>query len=183
MLFRSRIREGVRYDIIGMITEVKEYTTKAGDKMGHVVLEDYNGRLDVTVFAKQWALCSAAMTIGKVIGVQGVFKTFNDKLSFSALNVYGDPNQMKPTKIKRVYIEINQSEGNRAAIREIRAVSQKHRGTAELAFVVYPNVNDEGQLEGKPTKVVSDERFNVNASKELFKALKECPSVYDVFAE
>lgn len=179
----NRIKEGIRYDIIGMVTEVKEYTTKAGAKMGHIVLEDYNGRLEVTIFANQWALCSAAMAVGKVIGVQGSFKTFNERQGFSAMNVYGDPNQMRPSKIRRVYVEIDQRYGNRDAIREMRNTILKYRGSAELVFAVYPFVDEEGQLSGKVTKVVADSRFNVSATKELFEDLKACMCVCDVYAE
>ncbi len=179
----NRIKEGIRYDIIGMVTEVKEYTTKAGAKMGHIVLEDYNGRLEVTIFANQWALCSAAMAVGKVIGVQGSFKTFNERQGFSAMNVYGDPNQIRPSKIRRVYVEIDQRYGNRDAIREMRNTILKYRGSAELVFAVYPFVDEEGQLSGKVTKVVADSRFNVSATKELFEDLKACMCVCDVYAE
>lgn len=179
----ERIRELARYDFVGMIVESKEILTKAGNKMGRIVIEDYNGRLEVTIYQQQWALCSAAMTKGKIVGVQGAFKPYNDRLSFSANKVYGDPSQMKPSKPSRVYVEIDQSLSSRAAIKEIRASAVKHRGTAELVLVAYPGLDEEGKVVGIPRKVVADSRFNVDASRELFASLKECESVIDVYSE
>lgn len=179
----DRIHEGVKYDFIGMVSEMREITTKTGSKMGHISIEDYNGKVDVTVFPKQWALCSMGIATGKIIGVHGSFKTYNDKLGFSADSVFGDPMQMKPSRPVRVCLELDQSQSGRSAIKEIRSVCSKHRGTAELMFVVYPNVGDDGNLEGRPRRVVADQRFNVDGSPALMEALLECQSVHDVYAE
>ena len=148
-----------------------------------MTLEDYNGRLEMTVFPKQWALCSLGIAPGKIIGVRGTFKTYNERLGFTADSVFGDPLQMKPSRPTRVCVEIDQSQSGRSAIKEIRKVSTKHRGTAELVLVVYPNLGEDGNLEGRPRRVVADSRFNVDGSPELLNALKECQSVYDVYSE
>ena len=65
----------------------------------------------------------------------------------------------------------------------MRSVIRKHRGAAEVAFVVYPGTNDEGKLEGRSRKVVAGERFGVDGSRELMAELRECQSVYDVYSE
>ena len=90
---------------------------------------------------------------------------------------------MKPSRPVRVCLELDQSQSGRSAIKEIRSVCSKHRGTAELMFVVYPNVGDDGNLEGRPRRVVADQRFNVDGSPALMEALLECQSVHDVYAE
>ncbi len=179
----ERIREGIRYDLIGMIVEAKEIVTKAGNKMGRVVIEDYNGRLDVTIYQQQWALCASAMTLGKVVGFEGNFKMYNERLSCSANKVFGDPSQMKPLKPSRVYAVVDPFLAERADIKEIRSIVHKHRGTAEFVLVVYSGTDEDGKLIGKPTKVLADSRYNVDASPELFASLKECASVVEVYSE
>ena len=167
-----------------MVTELKEIQTKSGGKMGRLTLEDYNGHLEVTVFPKQWAMCSLGISVGKIIGVHGSFKTYNDRQGFSADVVYGDPHQMKPERARRVTVEIDHSiYAGRDSLREMRSVIRKHRGSAEVAFVVYPGTNDEGKLEGRSRKIVAGERFGVDGSKELMAELRECQSVYDVYSE
>ena len=180
----ERITEGPKYDFIGMVTELKEIQTKSGGKMGRLTLEDYNGHLDVTIFPKQWAMCSLGISVGKIIGVHGSFKTYNERQGFTADVVYGDPHQMKPERARRVTVEIDQSiYAGRDSLREMRSVIRKHRGAAEVAFVVYPGTNDEGKLEGRSRKVVAGERFGVDGSRELMAELRECQSVYDVYSE
>ena len=179
----ERIVEGLKYDFIGMVTEKTEIQTKAGGKMGRLTIEDYNGRLEVTIFPKPWAMCSLGIETGKIIGVHGNFKSYNDRMGFVADVVYGDPNQMKPERAKKVWIEVDQSlYSGREVLREIRSILLKHRGTAEVSFVVYPGTDEDGKLSGRPRKIVAGEKFGVDGSKELMAGLKECQSVYDVYS-
>ena len=181
---KERITEGPKYDFIGMVVECKEVQTKSGGKMGRLVLEDYNGRLDVTVFPRQWAMCSLGVSVGRIIAVRGNFKTYNDNLGFSADTVYVDPNQMKPERARSVVIELDWSEyPGRDALRAIRTVVKKHRGSADVAVVVYRGTDDDGKLEGRVRKIVAGEKFRVDGSRELISELRECPSVHDVYAE
>ncbi|MGP1508705.1 MAG: DNA polymerase III subunit alpha [Sphaerochaeta sp.] len=180
----ERINEGPKYDFIGMITELKEVQTKSGGKMGRLTVEDYNGRLEVTVFPKQWAMCSLGLSVGKIIGLHGSFKTYNDRLGFTADVVYGDPFQMKPERARRVFVEIDHSiYAGRDSLREMRSAARKHRGSAELVFCVYSGTDDEGRLDGRARKIAADQKYGVDGSKELLAELRECQSVYDVYSE
>ena len=180
----ERITEGTKYDFIGMVTECKEVQTKAGGKMGRVVIEDYNGKLEVTIFPKQWAMCSMGIAVGKIIGVHGSFRSYNNRLGYAADVVYGDPNQMKGERAKRVWVEVDQSiYAGRDSLRDMRAVVRKHRGMAEVAFVVYPRTDEDGNLAGHPRKIVAGDRFGVDGSRELLAELRECQSVHGVYAE
>jgi hypothetical protein len=128
-------------------------------------------------------MCSLGIETGKIIGVHGNFKSYNDRMGFVADVVYGDPNQMKPERAKKVWIEVDQSlYSGREVLREIRSILLKHRGTAEVSFVVYPGTDEDGKLSGRPRKIVAGEKFGVDGSKELMAGLKECQSVYDVYS-
>ena len=180
----ERISEGPKYDLIGMVVECKEVQTKSGGKMGRLVIEDYNGRLDVTVFPRQWAMCSLGVSVGRIIAVRGSFKTYNNNLGFSADMIYVDPNQMKPEHAKRVLIELDWSiYPGRDALREIRAMLKKHRGTADVSIIVYRGTDDEGKLEGRVRRITAGEKFRVDGSRELISELMECQSVHDVYSE
>jgi hypothetical protein len=116
--------------------------------------------------------------------VRGNFKSYNGNLGFSADTVYVDPNQMKPERPRCVTIELDWSEyPGRDALRAIRTVLKKYRGTADVAVVVYRGTDDDGKLEGRVRKVVAGEKFRVDGSRELLSELRECPSVHDVYSE
>ena len=180
----ERITEGVKYDLVGMVSEMKEVQTKAGGRMGRLTLEDYNGKLEVTIFPKQWALCSMGVAAGKIIGVRGTFRTYNGNMGFSADVVYGDPNQMKPERPRRVFIEIDWSRyPGRDALREMRTVLRKYRGTAEPVFNVFPGIGEDGKPEGRVRRIVGSQKFGTDGSEELLAALRGCASVHDVYTE
>ena len=180
----ERINEGVRYDFVGMVTDRKEVMTKSGSKMGRLVIEDYNGSLEVTVFAKQWAMCSVGVVAGKIISVSGRFKLYNGNMGFSADVVFVDPNQLKSERARRVFVEIDHSiYAGRDALREIRNVVRNHRGTAEFVLCVYKGTDDNSKLEGKPQKIIAGDKFTVDGSRELMQQLRECQSVHDVYCE
>lgn len=179
----ERIVEGIKYDFVGMVTDRKEVTTKAGGKMGRITIEDYNGKLDVTIFPKQWAMCSVGVDVGKIIGLHGSFRSYNDRLGYTADVVYVDPTPMKPEKPKKLWIELDQSVyTNGQILKEMRTIILKHRGTAEITFMVYPGSDDDGKLSGNVRRVTASERFCVDATPELMSALRECQCVHDVYS-
>lgn len=179
----ERITCNIKYDIIGMVVDAKSVMTKSGTKMGYVTVEDYNGKMEITVFPKQWAISEPAMTKGKVLGFHGSFKEYNGRVSFSADVVYADIMAMKATQPSKVVLEINQKLCNKNALKDIMETARKHRGTAELEFVIYPSMDDEGNWEGTPKKILADKVYSVDASEELCSAFKECEGVVDVYSE
>ncbi len=179
----ERFAEGVKYDLIGLVTDVKSLTTKSGSRMGYVTLEDYNGHIEVTVFPKQWALYEPGIVKGRVLGVQGGFKKYNDRMSFAVDTIYGNPAQMKPHKPSKMYIEVNQRGATAKSGSEIRSLLQAHKGTAGIEFVMYQSVDDEGNAEGRVRRIVAGDMFNASADRDLVAALKGCDGVIDVYTE
>ncbi|MCQ2398418.1 MAG: DNA polymerase III subunit alpha, partial [Sphaerochaetaceae bacterium] len=180
----ERIVPNIKYDLIGMITDFKAVTTKNGTRMGYVTIEDYNGRIEITVFPRQWAMYEAAVAVGKVFGFHGSFKEYNNRVSFSADIIYGDPLQMKPARPRRMYVEVNDSDvQSRDDVKEIMEVCLSHRGTAELEFRMYPSLDDEGKPSGKLRRIIADSQFCVDASQELSEALKGCAGVLDTYSD
>ena len=55
----------------GMITDVRQITTRKGDSMGFVRLEDLQGSIEVTVFPKLFRDCRAMWTAEKIVIVRG----------------------------------------------------------------------------------------------------------------
>ncbi len=55
----------------GIITASKEITTKKGDRMAFVTLEDYDGKIEVVCFPKAFEKCKDAIRAGNVVVVRG----------------------------------------------------------------------------------------------------------------
>ncbi|RZA03540.1 MAG: hypothetical protein EOP11_16015, partial [Proteobacteria bacterium] len=55
----------------GILTAVKEITTKKGDRMAFLTLEDFGGKIEVVVFPKSYEKCKDAVRTGNVVVVRG----------------------------------------------------------------------------------------------------------------
>ena len=151
--------------------------------MGHVTLEDYNGHIDVTIFASQWSMFESVMQKGKIYGFRGSFKEYNNNVSFSADTIYPDPSQMKALSPHRMFIEMDAQSGSRSSVSEIRSICRSHRGTAEVLFIIYKGLDEEGNKEGPARRIAAGSDFSVSADSEMEKAIRECQGVLDVYSE
>jgi len=179
----ERFTCGIKFNLIGLVTDIRTLTTKSGARMGHVVLEDYNGHIDVTIFASQWAMFESVMQKGKIYGFRGSFKEYNGNASFSADTIYPDPSQMKALSPRRMFIEMDASAGSRTAVSELRKICRTHRGSAEVVFVIYKGLDDEGNKEGPARRIAAGSEFAVSADREMENAIRECQGVLDVYSE
>ncbi len=179
----ERIKENIKYDLIGMITDFKSLTTKSGSHMGYVNIEDYNGHLEITFFPKQWALYEAVIEKGRVFGFRGSFREYNGRKSFSCDALIADPSSMKPSKPVATYIGLDESEGSRNAVIDLRNICKKHPGSAALEFHLYKAPDEEGNYTSRPRKIKADARYCVDASQALFEELESCTAVHYVYAE
>jgi DNA polymerase-3 subunit alpha len=63
--------DGSRVTLFGLVTALKEITTKNGDRMGFLTLEDMGGSVEVTVFPEPFKAASAAIRSGLPLRVRG----------------------------------------------------------------------------------------------------------------
>jgi DNA polymerase-3 subunit alpha len=63
--------DGSRVTLCGLVTALKEITTKNGDRMGFLTLEDMAGSVEVTVFPEPFKAASAAIRSGLPLIVRG----------------------------------------------------------------------------------------------------------------
>ncbi|PKO23686.1 MAG: hypothetical protein CVU38_02830 [Chloroflexi bacterium HGW-Chloroflexi-1] len=71
----------------GMIADVRQITTKKGDPMAFVRLEDLQGALDVTVFPKLYQETRALWALDKIVVVRGRVDVRNGRVSVLADSV------------------------------------------------------------------------------------------------
>jgi DNA polymerase-3 subunit alpha len=64
-------REGERIAVGGLVAGVRQLLTKRGDQMAFLVLEDLTGSVEVTVFAKTFAVARALLVQDRVVIVRG----------------------------------------------------------------------------------------------------------------
>jgi len=70
--------------VLGMIAGVRAITTKKGDRMAFVTLEDMNGACDVTVFPKTYEASKEILVDRRIVLVRGKIDVRNDKAGIIA---------------------------------------------------------------------------------------------------
>ncbi len=62
---------GRKVNLLGVVRAVRPYTTKKGQEMAFVTLEDLEGQIDLVVFPKVWRQVRQLLREGEVVWVQG----------------------------------------------------------------------------------------------------------------
>ncbi len=68
---RSEILFGKNIRIGGIITEIRQITTKKGETMAHITVEDFGGRLSVTIFPNVFDACINFVLPDEVVVIDG----------------------------------------------------------------------------------------------------------------
>lgn len=179
----DRFHADLKATFIGMVTKLRSITTKKGDRMAYITVEDYNGSIEMTIFPKLWGPNEGAIKEGGIFGFKGTFKPYKESLSVNLNQFYVDPNLLKPDKTKRVGIEIVRNELNMTSLKEIRHICGKYRGSSEVELDIYESKDDDGKLDGKKTRILVSPAFFVESKAELKRDLLGCEGVNDIFEE
>jgi len=75
----QRVPIGRRVQANGVITRVKEYTTKDGKVMAFLTLADNTGEVDVTVFAQEWDLIQSKIQPETIVKMGGKVDKYKEK--------------------------------------------------------------------------------------------------------
>ena len=75
---------GRRVKVGGIITEARRITTKKGDSMAFVKLEDFDGEIDVTIFPRVFYDVSKILLVDDVVVVEGRVESSNDTVQILA---------------------------------------------------------------------------------------------------
>jgi len=172
-----------KFNVMGLVTDVKSITTKSGSRMGHVMIEDYNGRLDVTVFPTQWAMCESIVQKGRIMAFRGSFKEYNGSVSFSADLVVADLSQLKPITPHKVVIEMDGEKGNRQTVVELKKLCSKYRGAAAVEFVIYAGKDEDGSYRKPARRIAAGQSFSLNAGEDMERDIRALEGVLGVYSE
>ena len=75
---------GRKVKVGGLITEARRVTTKRGDSMAFVQLEDFDGVIDVTIFPKIFDAAFKFLTVDEVVVVEGRVESSGDGVQILA---------------------------------------------------------------------------------------------------
>lgn len=162
----STIRENERTIVIGLVREVREITTKKGTKMAKVLVSDYNGLANLTLFTDVWDTANADIKPDTICGFVGAFSTYRDELSMTVESVYPDPNELLKRAFRDFFIEVDRAGCTAEFFRRLADLLIQHRGDIQTHLVVVDGEESRSFLLGSGFAVAYDPAFAEELGRE-----------------
>ena len=119
----NNITDGQHINVAGIISECVIKTTKRGDTMAVLTLEDYTGRVEVLVFPSVYQSCMKEIYKENIVAVEGRLNIDERSKSINAVKIGKLSNSAGEVRIKIVpYLE------NQLVQRELARVFSKFKG-------------------------------------------------------
>jgi DNA polymerase III subunit alpha len=114
----------------GIITAAKEITTKKGDKMAFVTLEDFDGRIEVVCFPKAYEKCKDSIRTGNVVVVKGQVEGNEQgaKVLASQIEPLEVASQEKIKNVRTVVFRLDPYNTTRDQLEDLKKLCMKFKG-------------------------------------------------------
>ncbi|GAB3623216.1 DNA polymerase III subunit alpha [Mariniluteicoccus endophyticus] len=148
--------------VAGMITSIVRKTTKTGDYMAIVTLEDLEASMEVVLFPKVYNLVSTSLATDVVVRIRGTVRAREDSVSMMAQEVTVPDVTEGPSK--PVVITLPATRCTPPVVEELRHVLKAHPGMTEVQLRL--------QTQNKVSVWRVDQALRVTPSPPLMADLK-----------
>ncbi len=139
--------EGREVKICGVIGSIKVTTTKKGNRMAYVQLEDLQGLVEVIVFPELFQNCSEFLSTDTVIQAIGTVDHMDTGARLKATKL--EPlHDLQTRTVKRVTIRLAETPETWGKLPKLQEVLHRHPGPAPIAF--HFHLDSQVQAESAP---------------------------------
>ncbi|MEG2583189.1 MAG: DNA polymerase III subunit alpha [Oscillospiraceae bacterium] len=158
----GKINSLSKINVSGMITKIKRQTTKRGDIMMYVELEDLTGSIEVLVFPSQVRKFGDLLRVEKVVSVMGTLDISEDKPTKLIAEDMKELIARKKLNNARLYLRINSFETEK--IDKVKELLRNLNGDTEV-FLRYEDLKQ--TLKAPPSMYINEDGENLNKLIEL----------------
>lgn len=114
----------------GIITAAKEITTKKGDRMAFVTLEDFGGKIEIVCFPRAYEKCKDSIRAGNVVVVKGQIEGNEQgaKVLASHIESLETASQEKIKAVKTVVFRLDPYSTSRDQLENLKKLCLKSKG-------------------------------------------------------
>jgi len=125
--------------VCGLVSSIKELTTKKGDRMAFVTLEDLSGFVEMVVFPEVYQAAGELLKGDEPLLVSGSLDVGEETCKLMVSEVLSLQN-VKETLTKRIHFRLTTPGLEEAQLRALRQIVERHRGSCDvLLHLVIPN--------------------------------------------
>ncbi|MEG2380745.1 MAG: DNA polymerase III subunit alpha, partial [Oscillospiraceae bacterium] len=158
----GKINSLSKINVSGMITKIKRQTTKRGDIMMYLELEDLTGSIEVLVFPSQVRKFGDLLRVEKVVSVMGTLDISEDKPTKLIAEDMKELIARKKLNNARLYLRINSFETEK--IDKVKELLRNLNGDTEV-FLRYEDLKQ--TLKAPPSMYINEDGENLNKLIEL----------------
>ncbi|MBO4400310.1 MAG: DNA polymerase III subunit alpha [Selenomonadaceae bacterium] len=141
---RGDFQNGKRVKVGGIVTSLRQVTTKTGGMMAFLVLEDFTASVRVTVFAQIFNKCADFLRVDEVLVINGRVDISNDRVQILADNIFSARDY-----VPEIYLTVPPE----IPLATLRKILEKNPGTG----VVHVQVS--GKWKHHDLKISDSEKF------------------------
>lgn len=154
---------GKRVKVGGIITEVRQITTKKGDSMAFFTLEDFDGMIKVTLFPNVFYKNSNVAQVEEVVVVEGRVDSSNDMI-----NVVADKITSAETYIADFWLIIPSSLEKPSTFKSLKKIFAENAGWSQVFLnrlgkweKIAPKISDSSILRNELKKLLGSENVKL----------------------
>jgi len=162
-----------KYTIMGTITSSRIITTKKGQQMAFLQIEDYQGSMELIVFPKIWQEKSSYLSIDSIVGFSGKIDTSRGDPKFLVDEVLR-PEEMKKSQSSEVHIKMgrNLNENDLISLRSF-LIDNQGDSSVYLHLLSPESKND--------TIIRVSGQITMGASEYILREIKSYPNIEEVW--
>ena len=153
----TEVEDGSEIVVGGVITGIKSHTTKKGQQMAFLTLEDWSGSVDVVVFPFIYTRYRALIGRDRPVLLIGKVDQREEELSFVVERIL-------PLDKEYLVITLNKDKYNLRSLQELEHGLQKCNGLLPVILLLANN--------GRVTTVLTDEKYWVSREQILIETLE-----------
>jgi len=131
----SEIGDGKEVKLCGIVTTVKALTTKKGDRMAYVQLEDSQGLVEVIVFPDLFRSASDLLRPERVVQVTGVVDRAEKGIRLKGVRIDSLDNLLTKL-VSRVTVRVSDGADASQRLKQIEQILRRHPGSTAVSLTL-----------------------------------------------
>jgi len=166
----TRLRNGDEVKVCGLVSGLKEITTKKGDRMAFLNLEDMKGFVEVILFPEVFKAALPCLRGGDPVLVRGTLDLSEDHVKIKGIEVRSLPEMVMPTN-KTLHLKIPLSTLTKSQLEELRDILVANKGFYKVLLHLTDGKEGETVIALSDQYTVDPSPGFQNEMKNLFKSL------------
>ncbi len=162
------------YTILGLIKDVRTLITRKGDRMAFAVLEDFNGTVELTIFARTYEKFGHLLVEDAIVGVTGKVDLSRDNPQIKVEEIKA-PEELKTLNAPEVHVELADMELSEEELIDLRSFFQDVPGPGALFLHIPDN--------GKRVVIKASNQLGLAVDDFVLERIKEKSAVAAAWKE